>query len=174
MKSFLFKPEMLKAFVEGRKTLTSLLHGLKEINENPGDWYCLLRDKLSGDYLVKCKITGKQVIVKPRFQVGDKFYCKEGYWVDSKWKSHLLMPEWAARYFGEITSVKLDRLQNMTEKDAVDEGVDYSTGHADKKEWTRINSFIDLWDSTNKVYTWEKNPWVWTYGIKLTAYPVNS
>ncbi len=38
MKGILFKPEMIQAIIEGRKTVTRRLDGLKEINKGPDTW----------------------------------------------------------------------------------------------------------------------------------------
>ena len=92
-----------------------------------------------------------------------------------KWKPSIFMPRWASRITLEITNVRVERLQDISEEDAkregvesnFDEGVVYygplNKGHAD----ARI-AFSWLWDSINakRGYSWESNPWVWVVEFK--------
>lgn len=80
----------------------------------------------------------------------------------------LFMPRWASRLRLEITGVRNERLQDITEAEAIAEGVngDYEwAGEArcDSKGDLVINQFWSLWDSINakRGYGWESNPWVW-------------
>ena len=88
----------------------------------------------------------------------------------SYWKSPMMMPEWAARYFIKITDIRAERLQEITEEDARAEGVKllgYTTqfGRLLGKNTYRW-SFEQLWDSINPKYPWESNPWVFVYSFK--------
>jgi hypothetical protein len=64
----------------------------------------------------------------------------------------------------EITSVRVERLQEITEEDALNEGVEIwareklTTG--ERWENQRMN-FAMLWESINGDGSWEANPWVW-------------
>ena len=79
MNGILFKPEMIKAIAEGRKTVTRRMDGLREINQVPNKW----EDKDGWQF--KCVggswyATGKHgyhCAVKPRYQVGEVVYIKE-------------------------------------------------------------------------------------------------
>jgi len=76
-----------------------------------------------------------------------------------KWRSPMFMPREAARLFLKVTSVKVERLQDITEEDAKAEGVICGQG---QKRWTARSAFMDLWDRINgKNNPWESNPWVW-------------
>lgn len=91
------------------------------------------------------------------------------------WKSPLHMPKWAARTWLEVTGVRAERLQDITEADAIAEGVfgpptsqagwreyPYESCHLD----TAINSYRTLWESINGPGSWESNPWVWVYEFR--------
>lgn len=133
-----------------------------------------------------------------RYQPGDRVYVKEGLFNDFgwahyradkrpvelcpdtitpwKWKrdvlSSRLMPKWAARYWLAILDVRAERLQEITEEDAIAEGVEpimRDTGgyepwgtpcpdHADYR-----SPFAELWDSLHGKGAWDRNPWVFRY-----------
>lgn len=85
------------------------------------------------------------------------------------WKSSAQMPHWASRILLEITGVRVERLQDISEDDAVAEGVAPLHGGYWKHYqpgWTQHQlsargSFVTLWNSINGVDAWYKNPWVW-------------
>lgn len=80
------------------------------------------------------------------------------------------MPRWASRITLEVTCVRVERLQDITESDARAEGAAHRispggdlAGAFDFCE-TPINyraHFRDLWDSINGPDAWNANPWVW-------------
>ena len=88
-----------------------------------------------------------------------------------KWVPSIHMPRWASRITLEITDVRVERVQEITPKDALSEGTTYEQhyeGLGNPCDETRIlNSFIELWDSAAKPgYKWEDNPWVWVVEFK--------
>lgn len=84
MNGILFKPAMIQAIVEGRKTVTRRLHGLKEVNQNPNEWRCngWLRD---GFYFEIPQTTTCHLLIKPRYKVGETVYIKEAYYACGHW-----------------------------------------------------------------------------------------
>lgn len=76
----------------------------------------------------------------------------------SKWRPSIHMPRWASRITLEVTGVRVERLQDITEHDAIGEGV--ISSDYDK---TYRYAFSVLWDSINakRGYGWAANPWVW-------------
>ena len=87
-------------------------------------------------------------------------------------KHTLLMPEWAARYFIKIKAVRAERLQEITEEDAVLEGFQIMPGITSKGSVGLMSAtacFKHLWDSINKDYPWEFNPWVFRYGFEFSS-----
>ncbi len=92
----------------------------------------------------------------------------KGYVNEWKPRPSIHMPRWAARLFLEVTSVKVERLQDISDEDARREGDPHQGLIASEnthKEW-----FKALWDSLNakRGYSWESNPWVFAYEFKRT------
>jgi hypothetical protein len=78
-----------------------------------------------------------------------------------KWKPSIHMPRWASRILLEITDVRVQRLQEISEQDAFAEGV-FSTGTIGRDFASCVENFAELWDSINPVIaSWDSNPWVW-------------
>lgn len=90
------------------------------------------------------------------------------------WRSPVSMPRWASRIDLEITAVRVERVQDITEEDAKAEGImESEAGRAAGKAlatykrevWPPlVLQFADLWQS---IYgTWDANPWVWVYEFR--------
>ncbi|MHB8109690.1 MAG: hypothetical protein ACYDHW_06630 [Syntrophorhabdaceae bacterium] len=78
-----------------------------------------------------------------------------------KWRPSIFMPRWASRVTLEVTGVRAERLQEITEEDARREGAEWLSG-TPINGTNYVRSFSDLWDSINgKEYPWSSNPWVW-------------
>ena len=86
-------------------------------------------------------------------------------------RSPMFLPEADARDFIQILSVRPERLQEITEDDAVREGVLMMPSGCWTKETGTCNNgclaYAGLWDSINGAGAWAKNPWVWRYEFKL-------
>lgn len=78
-----------------------------------------------------------------------------------KWRPSIHMPRWASRLTLEITEVRVQRTQDISEADAEAEGMRViPIGRA---TWTARQSFSILWEQINgkRGYGWAANPWVW-------------
>lgn len=84
-----------------------------------------------------------------------------------KWRSSRFMPRVASRITLEITGVRVERLQDITEADAEKEGViaKYPPGLGRAKF---VPAYATLWDSLHKRqgFGWAINPWVWVIDFK--------
>ncbi|WP_111639946.1 ASCH domain-containing protein [Marinomonas shanghaiensis] len=80
------------------------------------------------------------------------------------WKPSIHMPRWACRLVLEITDVRIERIQDITEEDAKKEGFPRMETHpkdgAPARTW-----FRGTWDSLYK--NWSENPWVWIIEFKI-------
>lgn len=91
-----------------------------------------------------------------------------------EWKNKLFMPGWAARYFIEITAVRVERLQDISDEDCMKEGIcPKLDGLLFVNEVNNIayptpkRAYAALINEINGKGTWEKNPWVWVYDFEL-------
>lgn len=84
------------------------------------------------------------------------------------WRPSIHMPRWACRLVLEITAVRVERLQAISEADAIAEGLSQSDtgswlpGPCDHPEW----AFHQLWAQVYGEPAWEANPWVWVIDFK--------
>lgn len=83
-----------------------------------------------------------------------------------KVRASIHMPRWASRILLEVTDVRVERLQDISEADARAEGVKVDgNGHAVRDEVVNVGgartAFAELWESINGPDSWAANPWVW-------------
>lgn len=86
------------------------------------------------------------------------------------------MPRWASRLTLEITAVRVERLQDITQEDAIAEGMNGSymlpEGKLGGKLLSAQTQFTQLWHEINgKKFenSWDANPWVWVVEFKKCA-----
>lgn len=103
---------------------------------------------------------------------------------EGPWRPSIFMPKEVSRILLQITDVRVQRLQDISEADSVAEGVAYDGGwdeapgggyqdYSKKEEdfgcLTAKDSYRTLWDSINgkrKGMDWRSNPWVWAITFK--------
>nr|WP_222935099.1 hypothetical protein [Pseudomonas fluorescens] len=94
---------------------------------------------------------------------------------EGRWRPSIHIPRWASRILVEITAVRVERLQDISEDQAKSEGVRLYTDHAELGEWWHVDgidtysadprkSFELLWSSVGG--DWVANPWVWVVEFK--------
>ena len=175
-KPILFNTEMVKAILNGRKTVTRRLINWDIVNrcdmEKDGTLLCF--EDEYGDHIRPEKLC--------RYKPGNILYVREtwcelssgyeykadGETIDHlgnvmKWHPSIHMPKEAARIFLKVTDVRVERLQNMDCEDAMKEGID-SRLCVNLKH--TVVKFMKLWNSTIKKsnldkYGWDANPYVW-------------
>ena len=80
-----------------------------------------------------------------------------------RWRPSIYMPRWASRITLEVIDERVEQVQDISEWDAIEEGVEV-------RSWdlsARVQ-FKELWDSLNakRGYSWESNSWVWVVEFK--------
>lgn len=85
------------------------------------------------------------------------------HWEDGRKLPPIHMPRWASRITLEISDVRVQRVQEISEDDAFAEGVSQMDWEYDNGECcdTRRESFSLLWDSIHGTGAWGRNDWVW-------------
>ena len=82
-----------------------------------------------------------------------------------RWRPSIHMPRWASRITLEITSVRVERLQEISQGDARAEGCDGSSNSMG----SAFTEYVALWakiNGTEGPVSWDANPWVWVVEFK--------
>jgi len=169
MKPILFSTPMVQAILDGRKTMRRRVirpQPQHAYDDYMGGWDCLTEGH--------CHLCEP----KPPYKPGDILWVRETWYQhydgsyayrasapeNTGWKPSIHMPREAARIFLRVKTVRVERLQDITEEDAKAEGVICGQG---QKRWTARSAFMDLWDRINgKKNPWESNPWVWVISFE--------
>jgi hypothetical protein len=174
----LFSGPMVRAILDGSKTQTrrvvkdAQLEGIGRCHWSKTGWAHL---RLSGG----CSC---QPVPCPYGYPGDRLWVRETWaperegtgcpddtgtlyratdpgWDDEdtglRWRPSIFMPRAASRILLEVTDVCVQRLQDITEDDAREEGYPPKYNHC-PGEW-----FFDTWSSIHGEGSWDANPWVW-------------
>lgn len=86
-----------------------------------------------------------------------------------RWRPSVTMPQWAARILLEVIDVRLERVQEITESDAILEGFDNSQSEAAMAiGWHEKpkRAFRRFWEQSHGDAAWQANPWVWVVTFK--------
>lgn len=90
--------------------------------------------------------------------------------IKKRWTPAIYMPRAASRITLEVTRVRVERLQDISEADAIAEGLTQKNGlfATDGEAWQidPRKAYRDLWESINGPGSWEANPWVWVIELK--------
>ncbi len=145
----LFCTEMVQAILEGRKNMTRRIKFNGEV----------------GDTLWVRETYARRTMLYTGKNCGTEYYvCKADGFFARPWKSGRFMPRIAARLFLEVTGLRAEPLQDISEADAEREGVDMATLWQENGETTLTyrRTFANLWDSLNakRGYPWLANPLV--------------
>ncbi len=170
VKPILFTTEMVRAILEGRKTVTRRVvkpqppggvDGLHQIDgrgrwRSSGDdvWFEIPAPCQPGDILW-VRETWAEMPYGFVYRVDGEE--PDGWDCDDRWRPSIHMPREAARIFLRVTDVSVERLQTMSHEDAEQEGC-----------WCAmpIDKFAKVWEGTIKpadqdTCGWDANPWVW-------------
>lgn len=174
----LFNTEMVRAILDGKKTQTR--RPAKERAPDPGnDWReCLCREIAAVD--VPCVVCEARFGLCPFGRVGDRLWVRETwgpcaggvcYRADEadtvcpdggRWIPSIHMPRWASRITLEVTEVRVERLQSISERDAIAEGKPYGALVDPRSEYVVSWNAIYAKDGRG----WRDNPFVWVVSFR--------
>ncbi|EMM2809455.1 TPA: ASCH domain-containing protein [Klebsiella pneumoniae] len=90
-----------------------------------------------------------------------------------RWTPSIHMPRTASRILLEITDVRVERLNAISQEDAQAEGMEltgwrptYSDPDSGGEVMTPYDNFAELWSSIYGDESWKANPWVWVISFK--------
>ena len=188
MKPILFNTEMVRAILEGKKTVT------RRAVKFPRGW----NPKFTGYIPDGAVLYGSNNIpaAKSPYKTGDILWVRETWSISDgsylyrawpgegmepenqdwamremglKWRPSIHMPREAARIFLRVSDVRVERLQDMRLKDCEKEGVQLNFVESADLIMGPIRArerFSGVWDRTinpkdRPLYGWAANPWVW-------------
>ncbi len=197
MKPILFNTSMVQAILDGRKTVTRRVvkpqppadaktHSYFSLVSGAGDDLTLwvMKPRYNPEDILYVRETWAKISewtgVEPDPYVGvlDGYIYKADWGSEEslKWHPPINMPKEAARIFLRVTDVHLERLQDITNEEAVREGANKLTCEDWVEERTERTAFSFLWDRRVKpkdlaVYSWDANPWVWAISFERCEKP---
>lgn len=195
----LFNAPMIRALLDGSKTQTRRI-AKTEITMGRNSLLGPRKGAKTAPTFLLPEHTEQARAISPLGQPGDRLWVREtwqraggntGFWyratdshVDdggspvSHWKPSIFMPRAASRITLEITGVRIERLQDISATDALDEGIKIDIDAKTKEPLMRITGkfppakyikgnglviaeYASLWESINGPGSWDSNPWVW-------------
>ena len=202
-RGMIFNAEMVRAILDGRKTQTRRPVRFPVLDKNLGCELAgneLAGELSAGNYLNSAfGKPGDRIWVRETFRVHSRATdvatlvykaSVRNSWSEQthrvpvsvcnkpatpeKWTPSLHMPRWASRILLEITGVRVERLNAISEENAASEGVAQFRGGFWKHYqpgWTQHQlsargSFVTLWKSIYDEESWQSNPWVWVIEFK--------
>lgn len=203
----LFSGPMVKAILAGTKTQTRRVINPQPEYVNQWDDRITPLEDIKPD--IQAKLIEKLIPTCSYGQPGDRLWVRETWRVDDygmrhkcqdrvryratdseelHWNPSIHMPRWASRITLEIVSVRVERVQDISEADAQAEGI-FSTKFSRLAQGVTVWSweeyptpnisdspriaFQRLWDLINEKrgYGWSSNPWVWVLDFKRVEPP---
>jgi len=188
-KPILFNAPMVRAVLHSRKTQTRRLLKTKSggvqwnTNDLPG-MRQILRScpyGMPGDQLwVRETFSGPHIMEKSEDfpSMPPSQWPEESpiwYWADGEptygdWtrsRPSIHMPRFASRITLEITGVRVERLQDISEQDAMAEGFYQAVHESDSGIGQDVVGWYrTLWESINGPGSWDLNPWVWVVAFQ--------
>ena len=190
MKPILFNTEMVRAILDGRKTVTRRVIRWDKVDNALSCPYRRKNIETPDDKIIE-RLCGAPYCMADILYVretwtilpgtpGDNFRPSGVYYYkadgdmrpdrfrDNGWHPSIHMPKEAARIFlrvQDVHDVHVERVQEITGAECVREGIPQESLKEVGEAFT-VGQFADLWDSTVKpsdraLYGWDANPWVW-------------
>jgi hypothetical protein len=190
----LFSAPMVRAILDGKKTQTRRAVKPQPTAKN----FCpttgtLIRPqhRMTPDLLIEWESPfgqpGDRLWVRETFSEFDTlngmvcWYKAESddpdYWHNVTWRPSIHMPRRLSRITLEITGIRVERLQEISEADAIAEGLYQETmpgtaaalwRYAPGSDWYShpVQCYRALWEYINGPGSWDVNPWVWVIEFK--------
>lgn len=185
----IFNGEMVRAIIDSRKTQTR-----RPANASTANLLDLQTQYTHKKYNISCPFgaAGDHIWVREtwaRYNIDqdshDMAYraTPPADWPEEgRWRPSIHMPRWASRLTLEITGVRVERLNSISQEDAQAEGMEltgwrptYSDPDSGGEVWTPYDNFAQLWESIYGEDSWKANPWVWVIEFKVVPnVPANS
>lgn len=180
MKPILFNTEMVRAILDGRKTVTRRVVKQKAVEDVLSSPARRENPDIPDNRFIECLCTapctpGDILYLRETWTtVPDGSYvykasteCPDAW--KGTWHPSIHMPREAARLFLRVTGVQVERLQDMRLADCLKEGVQLTTAEQGDLVIQGVRArdrFSRVWDRTIKpadllTYGWAANPWVW-------------
>lgn len=198
IKPIIFNTDMVKAILDGRKTVTRRAAKPQPENDatvtsppyQPGDilyiretWNICNMDAEENEIVFIYRAGEREEDTARTVRVPDEMFEKYEYSMTESnpdWRPSVHMPKEAARIWLRVTDVRAERLQDITDEQAKSEGANWKNGKnvgwEEKLKRTAIDRFSEIWDSTIKKtdierYGWDANPWVWVIEFEKCEKP---
>lgn len=203
-KPIIFSAPMVRALLDGKKTQTRrVIKPQPELPDSNGPYRAERRGARAWIWMARTDFPSYAWATNDRiapYAVGDVLWVRETHlivgpkenpercrvvyratndgpdeWVSPVWTPSIFLPRWASRISLDVTAVRCERLQDISEADAQAEGVFYAP---DVSGWmmyrghglihvSAVGAYQSLWDSINgKNEPWEANPWVWVISFR--------
>lgn len=208
-RGMIFNAEMVLAILDGRKTQTRRPIKWKQTRfteigerEDGSKWPWSEDAEHACDFWHPCPFgaVGDRIWVREtwaRYNIDQNSHdiayratTPEDWPEEGRWRPSIHMPRWASRILLEITGVRVERLNAISEEDAQREGVHtevwdqtvvarnyaardefFQFWSEDMPHYVEMNqlyrsSFRSLWESIYGAENWQANPWVWVIEFK--------
>lgn len=189
MKSLLFTSEMVQAILAGKKTQTRRIVKNQFPQQPDGDSRCIE----SAMYHCDRKIFKHNAIIYVRetfAKVGDRiFYKADNNDIENaglkgmynfKWTPSIYMPQALSRIALRITAIRVERLQNISESEALAEGIwhnvdfkgdnIYRIKNSPQYYYSAVPAYKELWEKINGQGSWDLNPLVYVITFEVLEY----
>lgn len=182
-KPILFSTEMVKAILEGRKTQTRRI--IKpQPNKSVTDIISLGNNFVSA-YPNRMAFKPFEFSIKAKYQKGNILWVRETFLkLDNnfgykalltkeeakryKWKPSIFMPKEACRLFLEVINVDVERIQDISDTNSLNEGIEILLPNLKPYEdYCPYDEFRSLWIKINGEKSWNDNNWVWKIEFKI-------
>jgi hypothetical protein len=191
----LFSAPMVRAILDGSKTQTrrafrdSPPPGVNVGIVNGKTPYGAVGDRLWVREAWKAHTTFDHLPPRDIPQTHVWYMADDGYKAESRFRQSMFMPRWASRITLEVTGVRVERLNEISETDALAEGIctvrtqEWDLEHfgAWRREFDAAcqsgikppvgpapaSSYRALWEQINGPGSWAANPWVWVVEFKV-------